>query len=97
MPDRYSSQYREMVLAQIRAGTSVPEVAASLEVSEATVYRWRHQDRVDRGETPGTSSIEHAALAAAHRRIAELEAELAATRRASALFDRGRVVPLPDR
>ena len=33
-------------------------VAAEIGVSEATVYRWRAQDRIDRGERPGLSSVE---------------------------------------
>lgn len=92
MPDSYSPQYREMVLAQVRSGRRVVELAAELEVSEATIFRWKKQDRIDRGLTAGTSTGDNAELRAARDRIAELEAELAATRRASELFDSGRVV-----
>ena len=83
MPISYSSQYREMVLAQVRAGRPVAELANELEVSEATTFRWKQQDRIDAGAVPGMSSSESAELKAARRRIAELENELAATRRAS--------------
>jgi transposase-like protein len=62
-------------------------------VSEATVYRWREQDRVDRGERPGLSSVERVELAAARRRIRELETELEITKKASALFAQGDVRP----
>jgi len=55
-------------------------------VSEATVYRWREQDRIDRGERPGLSSVERVELAQAQRRIRELETELEITKKASALF-----------
>ena len=96
MPHSYSSQYREMVLAQVSAGRSVAELAAELEVSAAAIFRWKKQDRVDRGEVVGISSSDNADLRAARQRIAELEAELAATKRASELFAQGRVVPPKD-
>jgi transposase-like protein len=62
-------------------------------VSEATVYRWRSQDRVDRGEQPGLSSVERVELAQARRRIHELETELAIAKKASALFAEGELRP----
>jgi transposase len=62
-------------------------------VSEATVYRWRQQDRVDRGERPGLSSVERVELAQARRRIRELETELEITKRASVLFAEGEMRP----
>lgn len=68
-------------------------VATELGVSEATVYRWRGQDRVDRGEQPGLSSLERVELAHARRRIRELETELEITRKASALFAEDEVRP----
>jgi transposase InsO family protein/transposase-like protein len=92
MPYAYSPEYREMVLEQLRAGRLVSEVAATLEVSEATVYRWKAQDKVDRGVRPGLTTAEAADLRAARVRITELEAELSATKRASELFAEGRVV-----
>jgi len=92
MPISYSSQYREMVLVQVRAGRPVAELAGELEVSEATIFRWKQQDRIDSGQASGLSSTESAELKAARRRIAELEHELVATRRASELFAEGRVV-----
>jgi transposase-like protein len=68
-------------------------VAAEIGVSEATVYRWREQDRVDRGERPGLSSAERSELVVARRRIGELETELEITRKASALFAESEVRP----
>ena len=78
-----------MVVDQVRSGLKVAEVAASVDVAEATVYRWVRQDRIDRGELAGTSTVDNAELRAAKRRIAELESELALVKRASALFRRG--------
>ena len=92
MPFAYSSEYREMVLAQVRAGRLAAELAEELEVSESTIHRWKAQDEIDRGVRAGTTTADNAELVAARQRIAELEAELAATKRASELFDEGRVV-----
>lgn len=89
MPRSYASQFRAMVVNQVRGGRSVAEVAASLELAESTVFRWVRQDRIDRGELEGTSTAESAELRAANRRIAELESELATVRRASELFQKG--------
>jgi putative transposase len=92
VPHSYAAQFRAMVVEQVRSGRRVAEVAAAVEVAEATVYRWVRQDRIDRGELEGTATAENAELRAAKRRIAELEAELATVRRASELFGERRVV-----
>jgi hypothetical protein len=73
-------------------GLRATEVVASVDVAQAMVYRLVRQDRIDRGELAGTSSVDNAELRAAKRRIAELESELAVIKRASALSDEGRVV-----
>ena len=92
MPFTYSPEYREMVLQQVRAGRRASSLANELEVCEATIHRWIAQDKIDRGDDDGTTTREKAELSAARTRIRELEAELAATRLASELFDKGRVV-----
>ncbi len=92
MPRSYAVQFRAMVVEQVRSGRPVAEVAADLELAESTVFRWVRQDRIDRGELAGTPTAESAELRAARRRIAELEAELVTVKRASQLFDKGRVV-----
>jgi transposase-like protein len=74
------------VLDLVAAGRSVASVAEDLGVSAQTVYTWRRQDAVDRGEVPGLSSAEQAELRAARRRIAQLEDELAVIRRANELL-----------
>ncbi len=81
-----------MVLKQVRSDRPVAEVAADLELSESTAFRWVRQDRIDRGELVGTPSAESTELRAAKRRVAELEAELATVKRASELFNDGQVV-----
>ena len=69
-------------------------VAAELGLAQATVYRWKAQDLIDRGVKPGLSTIEQGELAAARRRIQELETELALVAQAAALFEEG-VRPKP--
>ena len=78
MPFAYSSEFREMVLDQIRAGRPVAVLARELEMHQSTLHRWQRQDRIDRGLILGVSTSESAELAATRRRIRELEAELGA-------------------
>jgi transposase len=89
----YAPEFRRRVVGLVRGGRPVSGVAAEVGVSEATVYRWREQDRIDRGERPGLSGVERLELAQARRRIRELETELAITKQASALFAAGEVRP----
>src|SRR5262245_9827956 len=93
MPKSYAPEFRRRVVDRVRSGRSVAEVAAGIGVSEATLYRWRTQDQVDRGERVGRSSLERVELAEARRRIRELETELAIVKQASALFVEGVVRP----
>lgn len=78
----YSAEFRRKVLDLLAAGRSVASVAHDLDVSDQTIYNWRRQDRIDRGEAAGLSTAEKGELAAANKRIRELESELAITRRA---------------
>jgi len=89
VPRSYAPEFRRRVVELVRLGRAVSVVAAEIGVSEATVYRWREQDRIDRGEQPGLSSVERVELAQARRRIRELETELEITKKASALFAEG--------
>ena len=91
----YPPEFRRKVLDLIAAGRTVAAISADLGVSGQTIYTWRNQDQVDRGVRPGVTSTEQAELAKARRRIAELETELAATKRANELLKQ--VVPPKDR
>jgi transposase len=91
VPRSYPPEFRRKVIDLVEAGRPVAQVAADLGISEQTVYTWRRQHLIDTGRLPGASSAENAELAAARRRIAELETELAIHRRASELL--GKVVP----
>lgn len=82
----YPPEFRRKVLDLLEAGRAATELAHDLDISTQTIYTWRRQDRIDRGLEPGLTSGEKAELAVARRRIAELETELQATRRAIELI-----------
>src|SRR5689334_12774399 len=52
-------------------------------MSDATIYSWLKQDRIDRGEAEGATTSQQLELAAARRRIKQLETELAVARKVS--------------
>ena len=86
MPSRYPVQTRKQVVELARAGTRVAQLAETFAVSEAAIYNWLKQDRIDRGELPGLSTEGQMELAAAKRRIRQLETELAVSRRVNEVF-----------
>jgi transposase len=86
MPRRYPAEFRRRVLSLIAQGRPVAEVAADLGISAQVIYTWRKQDRIDSGKQSGLTSTDRAELVAARRHIAQLEAELAATKRAGELL-----------
>ncbi|HSH59783.1 MAG TPA: hypothetical protein VK988_09130 [Acidimicrobiales bacterium] len=91
MPRSYAPQFRAMVIEQVRSGRTVAEVAATLELPGARCSGGF--DRKDRPRRAGRHpTVESAQLRAAKRRIAELESELATVKRATELFEKGRVV-----
>ena len=82
----YPPEFRQRVLALVSAGRKVADVARDLGISEQSIYIWRRQERIDKGEEPGLTTGEGAELRDAKRRIRELETELAIHRRASELL-----------
>ncbi|MEV5898334.1 transposase [Nonomuraea fuscirosea] len=82
----YPPEFRRKVLDLLEAGRAATELAHDLDISTQTIYTWRRQDRIDCGLEPGLTSGEKVELAVARRRIAELETELQATRRAIELI-----------
>jgi transposase len=50
---RYPAEFRQRVLDLVREGRTVVDVAAELGIGQQTIYNWRHQERIDRGEIPG--------------------------------------------
>jgi transposase-like protein len=82
----YPAEFRRRALDLVAAGKPVAEVARLLEVSDQSIYSWRRQELIDRGELPGLSSEEREELRAARARIRALEIELAVHRRAAELL-----------
>jgi len=78
----YPAEFRRRVLDLLASGRSVASVAADLGISDQTIYGWRQQERIDRGEAAGLTSPEKAELAAARRKIAQLETQLAVATKA---------------
>ena len=95
MPKSYPPEFKARVLALLKAGRSIRQVALELELSEATIYTWRKQDEIDSGARPGLSSPQAAELAAARRRIRELEEEVLILNKAAERWKP--VVPPKDR
>ena len=89
----YPAEFRRRVLDLVASGRRVADVAADLGITEQTIYNWRRQDRIDRGEAPGLTTLEHAELAAARKRIRELETELEVHRRATELLKEQQTSP----
>jgi transposase-like protein len=77
----------------VRSGRQVKQVAYELGISSGCLHTWLKQDRIDRGEIPGTTTAESAELRAAHKRIRELEMELAIVRQAATFLDLGKPHP----
>ncbi len=86
MPRRCPPEMRRQVIELARSGTRVKQLAVTFSVSEATVYNWTKQDKIDRGEIDGLSTDQAVELAAAKRRIRQLETELAVSRKVNEVF-----------
>jgi len=82
----YPAEFRQRVLELVASGRKVADVARDLGVTDQTIYNWRRQERIDRGDEAGLTSSEHAELLAAKRRIRELETELEVHRRSTELL-----------
>ena len=93
MPRRYPPETRLQVIELARSGTRVGQLAATFRMSEATVYNWLKQEQIDRGEIAGLSTDQALELAAAKRRIAQLETELAVSRKVNEVFLSGEHAP----
>ncbi|WP_461112657.1 transposase [Streptomyces chlorus] len=78
----------------MNAGRPVRQIAHHLGISEQTLHVRRRQHLIDIGQLPGPTREDRVEPVTARRRIAELEAEPAAHRRATELM--GKVVPPED-
>ena len=86
MPHRYPPELRAQVVQLARAGTRVAQLAKTFGISEASIYMWLKQERIDRGEIDGLSTDQGVELAVAKRRIRQLETELAVSRKVNEVF-----------
>ena len=86
MPRKYPDEFRQRAVALVRAGQSVTKTAADLGITDTCLYNWVRQDRIDRGEIPGVSTVESRELRKARRRIRELETEVEILRRANTML-----------
>ena len=86
MPRIYPPEFRRQVIELARAGTRVKPLAATFQMSDATIYNWLTQERIDRGEAEGASTSQQLELSAARRRIRQLETELAVARKVNEVF-----------
>src|SRR5215212_6140803 len=87
MPRMYPASVRRQIVIRLRSGESVAAITVDTGICQATLFRWKRQALIDSGVIEGIASVEADELAAAHRRIAALEAELALTRDACELFN----------
>jgi transposase len=71
----------------------VAQLAETFGMSEATIYKWLKQEKIDRGEVEGLSTDQALELAAAKRRIKQLETELAVSRKVNEVFLEGDIPP----
>jgi transposase len=86
MPRRYSPELRRQVIELARSGTRVALLAETFGMSAVSIYNWLKQDRIDRGEEFGQTTDQQLELAAAKRRITQLETELAIARKVNEMF-----------
>ena len=88
MPKRYPEEFRRKVLDLVAAGRPIAQIAADLGISDQTIYSWRKQELIDTGQLPGLNRAEQAELAAANKRIRELENEVAILKRGHGAIQR---------
>jgi transposase-like protein len=91
MPRHYPLEVRHEACERMLGGEAIKDLADELGIE--TLYRWRRQALIVTGQRPGVKSFEADPLAAARRRIQELEAELEMVKTAGAIFEEGEVDP----
>jgi len=86
MPRKYPDEFRRRAVELVRAGQSVAKTADDLGITQACLHGWVKQDRIDRGEIPGRTTVESRELRKARKRIRELEDEVQILRRANVML-----------
>ncbi len=93
MPSKYPIEVRSQVTELARSGTRAKQLEKTFGISQATIYNWIRQDKIDHGEIDGLSTNQQVELAAAKKRIHQLETELAVARKVNEVFLRAGVSP----
>ena len=93
MPRPHPPEFRARAIALVRSGKQVKQTAHELGISAGCLHGWIKQDQIDRGEIPGTTTVESVELRAARKRIRELETELAIVRQAGKFLGQDRPHP----
>jgi transposase-like protein len=93
MPRKYPAEVRRQVIELARSGTKIAQLAETFGMGDATIYNWLKQEKIDRGESEGLSTDQALELAAAKRRIKQLETELAVSRKVNEVFLEGDLPP----
>lgn len=93
MPRPYPPEFRARAIALVRSGKQVKQTAYELGISAGCLHDWIKQDRIDRGEIPGTTTSESVELRAARKRIRELETELAIVKQVGKFLGPDRPLP----
>lgn len=85
----YPEQFRREAVQLVRDGRSIPDVAASLGVSQQSLRGWARQDEADRGEREDAlSTAEREELRRLRRENARLKQERDILKHATAFFAR---------
>jgi transposase len=71
----YPPEYKQRMVALVRSGRPVKELAREFKVRTGTIYRWVAQAEVDAGEREGLTTDEKSELARLRRENAELREE----------------------
>ena len=85
----YPEEYRQQILALVRAGRTAEELAQEYEPSAQAIRNWVKQDELDRGERQdGVTSDEKAELTRLRRENQRLRQEREILKKAAAWFGR---------
>ena len=86
MPRKIPTEVRRQVIDLARSGTKVSQLVETFGISQASIYKWLTQEKIDRGEIEGERTDQALELAAAKKRIKPLETDLAVSRKVNEIF-----------
>jgi len=59
MPRRYPAEVRHQVIELARSGTKVAQLAETFGMSDATIYNWLKQEKIDSGQSKQEAATQH--------------------------------------